>query len=710
MTVAEDRAHDLTQIDPPRFAEPPASAEAPVSAEPPAAVGQPAPGPAKPARARWERPALLALLAATAVLYIWGLGASGWANAYYSAAAQAGSQSWKAMFFGSFDASSFITVDKTPASLWVMALSARIFGVNSWSILVPQALEGVAAVGVLYATVRRWFTPAAGLIAGAVMALTPVAVLMFRFNNPDALLVLLLVLGAYALTRAVEQGKTKWLLLAGAFVGFAFLAKMLQSLLVVPAFGLVYLLAAPVGFWKRIWQLLAALGAMIAGAGWWVAIVSLIPASSRPYIGGSQSNSVLELTLGYNGFGRLTGEEVGSVGGGGGGNAGGNWGSTGLTRLFDGEIGGQVAWLLPAALILLVAGLVITARAPRTSRTRAALVLWGGWLLVTAGTFSFMAGIFHAYYTVALAPAIGALVGIGAASLWQHRESIVARAVLAASLAVTAVWANVLLGRSTDFVPWLRTTVMVVGLLAAAALFALPWLRWRRVATLVAGASIAVALAGPAAYALDTASTAHTGSIPTAGPSVQGGGFGGGRMGGGAGPGGGGFPGGGGGMQAPPNMGTQNGTTQNGGFPGGGAQQGTGTTDGNRAGRTGGASGLLSASTPSSELVALLQADADSYTWAGAAVGSQNAAGYQLGSGEPVMSLGGFNGSDPSISLADFQKLVAAKKVHYFLGGSGAFGGQSNGGSSSASEIASWVAKNYTAQTVGGVTVYDLTK
>jgi len=692
MTVAEDRAHDLTQIDPPRFAEPP------TSAEPPAPAGQPTPQPAKPARARWERPAVLALLAATAVLYIWGLGASGWANAYYSAAAQAGSQSWKAMFFGSFDASSFITVDKAPASMWVMALSARIFGVNSWSILVPQALEGVAAVGVLYATVRRWFSPAAGLIAGAVMALTPVAVLMFRFNNPDALLVLLLVLGAYAMTRAVEQGKTKWLLLAGAFVGFAFLAKMLQSLLVVPAFGLVYLIAAPVGFWKRIWQLLSALGAMIAGAGWWVAIVSLIPASARPYIGGSQTNSVLELTLGYNGFGRLTGEEVGSVGGGAGGNAGGNWGSTGLTRMFDGEIGGQVAWLLPAALILLVAGLVITARAPRTSRTRAALVLWGGWLLTTAATFSFMAGIFHAYYTVALAPAVGALVGIGAASLWRHRESIVARAVLAAALAVTAVWANVLLGRSADFMPWLRTTVVVVGLLTAAALFALPWLRWRQVATVVAGAGIAVALAGPAAYALDTASTAHTGSIPTAGPSVQGSGFGGGRM-------------GGGGMQAPPNGGTQNGATQNGGIPGGG-QQGTGTTGGNRDGRTtggGGAGGLLSASTPSSELVALLQADADSYTWAGAAVGSQNAAGYQLGSGEPVMSLGGFNGSDPSISLADFQKLVEAKKVHYFLGGGGAFGGRSNGGSSSASEIASWVAENYTAKTVGGVTVYDLT-
>ncbi|NUR69614.1 MAG: glycosyltransferase family 39 protein [Hamadaea sp.] len=677
MTIAEDRVQET-----------------------PTVVPEPTNGRAERRKPRWERTALLALLMATGVLYIWGLGKSGWANAYYSAAVQAGSQSWKAMFFGSFDSSNFITVDKTPASLWVMSISARIFGVNSWSILVPQALEGVAAVGVLYAAVRRWFGPAAGLLAGGVMALTPVAVLMFRFNNPDALLVLLLVAGAYAVTRAVEQGKTRWLLLAGGLVGFAFLAKMLQALLVVPAFGLVYLIAAPVGFWKRVWQLLAALGAMIAGAGWWIAIVSLWPASSRPYIGGSQSNSILELTLGYNGFGRLTGEEVGSVGGGGGGN-GGMWGSTGLTRLFDGEIGGQVAWLLPAAVIFLIGGLLLSLRAARTSRMRAGLLLWGGWLLVTAGTFSFMAGIFHAYYTVALAPAIGALIGIGAVSLWQHRAHVMARSILAAALSVTAVWSSVLLGRSADFVPWLRTSVVVVGLLAAAALLALPWLRWRRVAVVVAAVGIAVGLAGPAAYALDTAATAHTGSIPTAGPSVQGSGFGG-RMGGGGQRGG--F--GNGGLQ-PPNMGTQNGAVQPGngqmGFPG----TGTRTDGGFRMG--GGAGGLLAASTPDSELVKLLQTDADQYAWAGAAVGSQNAAGYQLGSGEPVMSLGGFNGSDPSISLADFQKLVEQKKIHYFLGGSG-FGGMSNGGSNSASQIASWVTQNFTAETVGGVTVYDLTR
>jgi 4-amino-4-deoxy-L-arabinose transferase-like glycosyltransferase len=197
----------------------------------------------------WARPALLALLAATGVLYIWGLSASGWANSFYSAAVQAGSVSWKAFFFGSSDAANSITVDKTPASIWVMALSVKVFGLNPWSVLVPQALEGVAAVGLLHATVRRWFTPVAGLIAGAVMALTPVAVLMFRFNNPDALLVLFLVASVYATVRALEvaatRAGTRWLALAGALIGFGFLTKMLQALLIVPVLGLVHLAAAP---------------------------------------------------------------------------------------------------------------------------------------------------------------------------------------------------------------------------------------------------------------------------------------------------------------------------------------------------------------------------------------------------------------------------------------------------------------------------------
>ncbi len=399
-----------------------------------------------------------------------------------------------------------------------MALSARIFGLSSWSILVPQALEGVAAVGFLYATVRRWFTPAAGLLAGAVLALTPISALMFRFNNPDALLVLLLTAGAYAMVRALEAASTRWLLLAFTLVGFGFLTKMLQALLVVPAFGLVYLIAAPTPLRRRLGQLIGAGVALLVSAGWWVAIVELIPASARPYIGGSQDNSLLNLIFGYNGLGRVTGNEAGSVGGGGG-QGGGRWGPTGWTRMFNAEFGGQASWLLPAALILLVALLVLTWRAKRTDRTRAAAVLWGGWLLVTAAVFSLSQGIIHPYYTVALAPAIGALVGIGGAVLWRRRNEVVARIALAVAIAATAVWAAVLLGRTPSWVPWLRPLVLVLGLGAAIAVALGPILT-ARAGRYIVGAALVAALAGPAAYSLSTVRTAHAGALPTAGPAT----------------------------------------------------------------------------------------------------------------------------------------------------------------------------------------------
>ncbi len=492
----------------------------------------------------WVRPTLLGLLSATALLYLWGLGASGWANSFYSAAVQAGSESWKAFFFGSSDAANSITVDKPPMSLWAMSLSVRIFGLSSWSILVPQALMGVASVGLLHATVRRTTgSAAAGLLAGAVLALTPVAVLMFRFNNPDALLTLL-VIGSVACTvRALEATRlraagltghpVRWLALGGALVGFAFLTKMLQALLVLPALALVYLLAAHTPLGRRLGHLLVAFASMIVAAGWWIAIVELWPGSSRPYIGGSQGNSILELTLGYNGFGRITGNEVGSVGGGGAGGTG-QWGETGILRLFSSEIGGQVAWLLPAALTLLVAGLWFTRRRPRTDLARAGLVVWGVLLLVTTLTFSFMAGIFHAYYTVALAPAIAALVGTGAVLLWQRRTSYAAALVMSGTAALTTAFAFVLLDRTPDYLPWLKWLVAVVGLLSALLLAGIRHLP-RGIAVAVASAALVAGLAGPAAYAVTTVGTEHSGSLPTAGPSSGdgpgGGGGGGGRPG-----------------------------------------------------------------------------------------------------------------------------------------------------------------------------------
>jgi 4-amino-4-deoxy-L-arabinose transferase-like glycosyltransferase len=479
---------------------------------------------------RWARPAVFGLLAATAVLYFWNLTASGYGNSFYAAAVQSGTQSWKAWLFGSLDSGNVLTVDKPPAALWVGTAFARIFGFSSFTVLAPQALMGVASVGILYLTVKRTAGPVAGLMAGALLAVTPVAALMFRFNNPDALLVLLMVAGAYFLVRATEKASPGWLALAGAAIGFGFLTKMMQAFLVLPAFGLVYLIAAPASPGKRLLHLGGAVVALVVSAGWFIALVELWPTASRPYIGGSEGDSLLELALGYNGLGRIFGGE-GNGGGTGGGGMGGNTGfggSSGLFRMFGSSFGTEISWLLPAALIGLVAGLWFTRRAPRTDRTRLALVLWGGWLVVTALVFSYMSGTVHPYYSVALAPAIAALVAICGRALWQGRAHLAPRAVLAGMVVVTAVWSFILLDRTPDWFPALRWIIAVLGVLVGTVLvMGVPPVR-RLVA--VAAAAVALTLGvSSAAYGAETASVAHSGSIPTSGPtsSAMGGGPGG---------------------------------------------------------------------------------------------------------------------------------------------------------------------------------------
>jgi 4-amino-4-deoxy-L-arabinose transferase-like glycosyltransferase len=683
------------------------------------------PTPPTSRRPRWELPAFGGLLAATAVLYLVGLSASGYANSFYSAAAQAGSRSWWAFLWGASDAGGSITVDKPPASLWVMGLSVRIFGLSSWSVLVPQALMGVATVALLYRIVRRHFSAGAALLAGAAMAVTPVAALMFRFNNPDALLVLLLVAAVWATLRAIDGPRTtRWMALAGAFVGLAFLTKQLQAFLVLPGLAVAFLWAAPVPWLKRLRDGFVAVGAMVVAAGWWVALIQLWPAASRPFVGGSQTNSFLQLTFGYNGFGRLTGSEVGSVGGGaapGGGGQGGGWGATGITRMFSAEAGGQIAWLIPAALMLGVAGLWALRRAGRTSGARAQLVVWLAWLLVTGLTFSYMAGIFHAYYTVALAPAIAALVGIGAELAWRRRAARGWRLLLAGVVVATGWWSWVLLGRSADWNGWLRWVVLTVATVAGLLIAVGPALMLgrvaeRRVVALGAAGAVLAGLAGPLAYTVQTVSTAHTGSIVSAGPTVAGatgfggpGGFGG--RGGGPGttngqafPGGQGLPGGtanGQGTAGGTTNGAPGGTTNGQGFPGGTAN-GQGVAPGG-----GGMGGLLNGATVSSQVATLLEQNASSYRWAAATTGSQNAASYQLATQASVMPIGGFNGSDPSPTLAQFQAWVAAGDIHWYIAGSGL--GRSNGGSDVASQIQQWVESSFTATTVDGVTLYDLT-
>jgi 4-amino-4-deoxy-L-arabinose transferase-like glycosyltransferase len=465
-----------------------------------------------------------------------------------------------------------------------------------------------------------------------VLALTPVAALMFRYNHPDALLVLLLVAGGYAVTRAVEKASWRWLALAGALVGLGFLTKMMQAFLVLPAFALAYLLAAPTSLGRRIAHVAGAGVAVVVSSGWYIALVALWPAGSRPYIAGSANDSLLELALGYNGLGRIFGGDGNMTGGGGMGGNTGFGGATGLGRMFGAAFGTEVSWLLPAALIALGAGLWFSRGLPRTDRTRAALLLWGGWLLVTGLVFSLMSGIVHPYYAVALAPAIGALVGIAGAALWRGRANRPAAVAMAAMVAVTAVWSAILLARNDSWLPWLRWAILAAGVLVATALV----VGGVRLGRWVAAAAVVVALAGSGAYAVATAAQTHSGSIPVSGPASS-------AMGGGTGPGG-----------------------------------------------------------TASDAVAALLAATDT-TWAAATTGGTSAAELELASGKSVIAIGGWNGGDPSPTLAEFKAYVAEGKIAYYLGGGGM------GGPGGDSEIAQWVADNYESTTVGGATVYDLT-
>ncbi|WP_181773294.1 ArnT family glycosyltransferase [Amycolatopsis pittospori] len=589
---------------------------------------------------RWVRPAVFGLLAATALLYFWNLTASGYGNSFYAAAVQSGTQDWKAWLFGSLDAGNVLTVDKPPAALWVTTAFARLFGFSSFTVLAPQALMGVASVGVLYLTVKRTSGPVAGLFAGAALAATPVAALMFKFNNPDALLTLLLIVGAYCTVRAIEKASPKWLAFAGVAIGFGFLTKMMQAFLVLPAFGLAYLIAAPTSMRKRLLHLVGAVLSVVVSAGWFIALVDLWPTDSRPYIGGSTDDSLLELALGYNGLGRIFGRGGGTMAGGtGGGMGGGNvgfGGESGLTRMFGASFGGEVSWLLPAALIGLVAGLWFTRRAARTDKTRAALIVWGGWMLVTSLVFSYMSGIVHPYYAVALAPSIAAVVAISGTSLWRGRAHLAPRVFLSLMIAASAVWAYILLDRDAGWLPALRWIVAGLGLVTATfVLVGVPPIR--KLVAVVATVTVLTIGLGTTAYAVETSSQAHSGSIPTSGPA----------------------------------------------------------TNGERG--MGGGMGMDMEGS-SSELGTVLAATTTK--WAAATSSSQSAANLELASGKSVIGIGGWSGQDPAPTLAEFQQYVANGDIAYYV--EGGRGGGPGGGSNEISEwvAANFTATTVGEQTV----------
>jgi 4-amino-4-deoxy-L-arabinose transferase-like glycosyltransferase len=633
----------------------------------------------------WVRPAFVGVLALAALLYAWNLAVSGYANTYYSAAALAGGQSWSAFFFGSFDAANFITVDKPPAAIWLMGLSVRLFGLSSWSVLLPQALAGVLTVGFLFAAVRRSFGPVAAVIAGLVMAVTPAAVLIFRYNNPDALLTLLLVAGAWALLRAIEGGRLRWVMLAGACVGFAFLTKYLQAYLVLPGFALVYLVAARATLRRRLVGLLVAGVAVLVTSGWWVAIVALLPAGSRPFIGGSTTGSVLDLIFGYDGLGRIFGASAG-----GGGNNAGFGGTAGLFRLFNDAWFGEIAWFIPPALASLGIGLWMRRRAGRTDRALAGYLLWGTWLVTTALVFSFMSGTVHSYYAVALAPAIAALVGAGVAHLWRLRSRHLAAAVaLAAGFIGTALFGWQLLARTPDFAPGLGLVAVALAIVAGVALLlaSLPQLRdsMGRVGGAAAALGLVAVLLAPTAY-----------GDPHPGPGTTSG-FGGDGAG----------PGAFGGDGTRPTMA---GTPPTGSLtdaPAGAAPTGTSMT------RPGGA-GIGDASADST-LVSYLVANQGSATWIVAATSAQEAGPLELATGLPVMSMGGFTGSDPAPTLDQLKAYIASGQLRYVLAGGnggGGFGGGGFGGGSdtTASDRTAWVTSACTVVDYGGSgtsTLYD---
>ncbi|MFM9445445.1 ArnT family glycosyltransferase [Streptomyces acidiscabies] len=683
---------------------------------------------------RWSLPALLAILVLAAVLYSWNLSGSG-LNSFYSAAVLSGTESWKAWFFGSLDAGNFLTVDKPPFALMVMGLSCRVFGFGTWQMMLPMVLVALGTIWILHASVKRVWGHGAAAVAALVLALTPITVAINRDNNPDTLLVFLMAGGAALALRAVHNGRLLPLLGSAACFGLAFNTKMLQGYIALPAVFAVYLYAAKPKLVKRLVNLLLAGVVLAVSSFWWAAAVSVVPADERPYIGGSTDGSAWNLIMGYNGLGRVFGGD-GNMGGGGGGGGGGFSGTAGLGRMFNDILGGQISWLLPFAAIAFIGAVILCGRAPRTDLTRAAVLVWGGWLGLHFLTFSMAEGTMHPYYTTAMAPGIAALCGGGGAMLLRaFRADKRWVWVLPVALAATALWSVVLLRRASGWNTWLWPAVGV--LMAAAVVGLIVFRSGNRVRLLAASVAAAVvaAVAGPAAYAWSVPSGSGGGmggTNPTAGPTTGNGGFGRGPGRGGTGGGQGGFPGGqggrdgqgqggqgqdgqGGGQMTPGGGygelpgGVQDGTGQNGQAPGGSGQTGqlpggNGEMGGTRpGGMTGGApggggmGGGMGMGGANSELIAYLKKHQDGAKWLLAVSSSQSAAQLILSSGEPVISMWGWSGSDKAMTLAKLKELVEKGELHYIqIGGSG-MGGGPGGGSNVSSEVTEWVQKNATA-------------
>ncbi|GAA3873804.1 hypothetical protein GCM10023084_28470 [Streptomyces lacrimifluminis] len=684
----------------------------------------------------WAAPAALgAVMVLAAVLYGWALGSLGWGNSYYSAAVKSMGKSWTNFLFGAFDPLGVVTVDKPPAALWPQVISTKIFGMHGWALILPQVLEGVAAVLVLHRTVRRWAGEGAALVAALVLTLTPITVAINRDNNPDTLLVLLLVSAAYALTRALQaegRSATWWLCASGFLIGCGFLTKMLAAWMVIPAFALAWLVGASGPWIPRVRRLLGAGAVLAASSLWWVAMVALWP-GDRPYIGGSTDGSAWDLVIGYNGLGRVFGSSdgapqgMGGGGGGGGGFAGGFGGDSGLTRMFDTQVGGQISWLLPLCALALAVAVVVAVLHRRGKLPASVLLpasgwlLWGTWLVVCAAVYSTQKGIFHPYYTTQLAPAIAALCGGLTAGLVRVHRAGFRWAPLAgaAGVVVSVAWAVVLVRRTPDWNGWLVWPVLLVG--CAAVLLLVLARRNARLLAAAVGAAVASVLVAPGAWAVSVpGSTSMGGSNPTAGPTTMGFGGGGGmpQQGGNGGglpsgmpsgmpsnmPG---LPGAGGssnGSGAPSSGGMPSGMPS--GMPAGGAGGMPGAGSGGAPGGRGGPGGAGELTADQRKILqyAVKQAP-DARIKLAVEGGALSASSFILGTDENVIGMGGFTNSDNAPSVAQLKEWTKNGELRYILGSDTNGGGPGGMSGGYAKQRADWIADNCTevpASSYGG--------
>jgi 4-amino-4-deoxy-L-arabinose transferase-like glycosyltransferase len=612
-----------------------------------------------------------AILLVAALANFVNLAQNGYGNTYYASAVKSMTQSWHNFFFVAFDPGGFVTVDKPPVALWIQAIFAKVFGFSGLVLTLPEAIAGVAAVALLFYLVRRAFGDVAGLIAALALALSPVNIAVNRDNTVDAILALAVLGAAWAVLMAIERGSWRWLILGAALVGVGFNVKMLEAYLVVPALGLVYLLGAPRTWKQRFGHLALAAVVLLAVTFLWVGIVDATPAAQRPYVGSSQNNSEISLAFGYNGVQRLLGLfGRGSAFSGGNANAGGFFagetGAPGLWRMFSTALGGQAGWLLPLALLALLAALVPlfaylgrVARAEgdikrklggvwhdfvalRLTTAQSAWVLWGMWLITCYAFFS-VAGFFHAYYLSIMTPAIAALVGAGVVLLWRDYRAEGRRGwLLPIAVALTAIVQARLLAPYPSYADWLAPLVLMLGLGGA---LVLAWLRllrqpqvpewaqranaWlaermprldaRRITsgaiTGALGVSVASMLLVPGVWSYATAARSGQGLLPTGGPQ--------------------------------PTM--------------------TFTINGKTYVLSRGIGGFGDVNSANTALIAYLEAHRDGAKYLLATFNAQSAAPIILATGQPVMAIGGFTGSDPILTTTQFAALVAKGQVRYVM-------------------------------------------